>query len=77
MQLEAAHAVEITKVVEYVDRKEDPLIRVVRTHQQNTDSAVLQTARCLKTEVQKQEKWTASRRKRKMTREEDAWTIDK
>jgi len=40
--------------VEYVDRKEDPLIQVVRTHQHNTDSAVLQTARCLKTEVQKE-----------------------
>ena len=54
MQLEAAHAVEITKLVEYVDRKEDPLIQVVRTHQHNIDSAVLQTARCLKTEVQKE-----------------------
>jgi hypothetical protein len=32
MQLEAADAVEITKLVEYVDRKEDPLIQVVRTH---------------------------------------------
>ena len=37
MQLEAAHAVEITKLVEYVDRKEDPIIQVVRTHQHNTD----------------------------------------
>jgi len=54
MQLEAAYAVEITKLVEYVDRKEDPLIQVVRTHQHNTDSAVLQTARCLTTEVQKE-----------------------
>ena len=54
MQLEAAHAVEITKLAEYVDRKEDPLVQVVRTHQHNTDSAVLQTARCLKTEVQKE-----------------------
>jgi len=53
MQLEAAHAVEITELVEYVDRKEDPLIQVVRTHQHNTDSGVLQTARCLKTEIQK------------------------
>jgi len=35
-------------------RQEDPLIQVVRTHQNNTDSAVLQTARCLKTEVQKE-----------------------
>ena len=32
MQLEAAHAVEITKLMEYVDRKEYPLIQVVRTH---------------------------------------------
>ena len=52
MHLEADHAVEITKLVEYVVRKEDPLIQAVRTHQRNTDSAVLQTARCLKTEVQ-------------------------
>ena len=54
MQLEAAHAVEITKLVEYVDRKEDPVIQSVRTHQHNTDSAVLQSTRCLKTEVQKE-----------------------
>ena len=54
MQLEAAHAIEISKLAEYVDRKKDPLIRVVRTHQHNTDSAVLQAARCLKTEVQKE-----------------------
>ena len=54
MQLEAVHAVEITKLVEYVERKEDPLIQVVRTHQHNTNSAVLQTARCLKAEVQKE-----------------------
>jgi hypothetical protein len=32
MQLEAAHAAEITKVVEYVDRKDTGLIQVVRTH---------------------------------------------
>ena len=42
--------------MEYVDRKEDPLIQVVRTHQQNTDSAVLRTARCLKAEVQREKK---------------------
>ena len=33
MQLEAAHAVEITKLIEYVERKEDPLIQLVRAHQ--------------------------------------------
>ena len=32
------------KLVEYVDGKKDPLIQVVRTHQHNTDSAVLHTA---------------------------------
>jgi len=52
MHLEAAHAVEITNLVGYVDRKEDPVIKVVRMHQHNTDSAVLQTASCVKTEVQ-------------------------
>ena len=53
VQIEAGHALEITKLAEYVDRKEDPLIQVFRTHQYNTDSAVLQTARCLKTELQR------------------------
>ena len=40
IQLEAAHAVEITKLVEYIDRKEGPLIQIVRTDQLNsgTDS---------------------------------------
>jgi IS30 family transposase len=56
MQLEAAHAVEITKLMEYVDRKEDPLIYVVRTHLHNTDSAVLQMTRCLKAELQRETK---------------------
>jgi len=31
-QLEAVHAVEITKLVEYVEKKEDPLTQVARTH---------------------------------------------
>jgi len=42
--------------VEYVDRKEDPLIEVVRTHQPKNDSAVLQIAGRLKTEVQKEKR---------------------
>jgi len=49
MQLETTNAVEITKLVDYLDRKEDPLTQVVRTHQHNTDSAILQTTKCLKT----------------------------
>ena len=40
--------------MEYVDKKEDPLIQVVRTHQHNTNLAVLETARCLKIEVQRE-----------------------
>ena len=40
MQLEAAHAVEITKLVKYVDRKEDPLIQVARTPTQHRFSSV-------------------------------------
>jgi hypothetical protein len=54
MQSDAAHAVEITKLLEYVKKKEDPLIQVVRTHQHNNDSTVLQTARYFKTEIQRE-----------------------
>ena len=52
MQLEA-HTVEITKLVEYTDSKEYPLIQIVRKHQHSINSAMLQTARCLKTELQR------------------------
>jgi len=54
MQLEAAHAVEITNLLEYVNRKVDSLMQVVRTHQHNIGSAVLQTARRLKTEEKRE-----------------------
>jgi len=53
MQLEEAYAVLIKKLMQYVDRKEDPLIQTLRMHQHNIKSAVLQTAGCLKTEVQR------------------------
>ena len=43
-------------MMEYVDRNVDPLIQVVRTHQHNTDSAVLQTARCLEADRQRETK---------------------
>jgi len=65
----------------YVERKETPLIQVVRTHQHNTDSAVFQTARCLKTEVQRETRKMkdsiVEKNKRKMVQEGDAWTIAK
>jgi hypothetical protein len=54
MKLEVAYAVEITNLAEYIDRKEDPLIQIFRTHHHNTNSAMLQTAKCLKTEVQRE-----------------------
>jgi hypothetical protein len=52
-QLEEAYKTEITKLVEYVDSTEDPLIHSVRTHQNNTKSAAVQTARSFRTELQK------------------------
>jgi hypothetical protein len=50
MQLEEAYIVEVTKWMEYVDNKEDPLLQTVGTHQHNTNSAMLQTAGNLKKE---------------------------
>ena len=51
MQLEEAYAVEITKLVECVDSKEDALMQIGRMLQ-HINSALLQSARRLKTEVQ-------------------------
>jgi hypothetical protein len=68
---------DITKLVEYVDRKEGPLKQTVRTHQHNISSAVLQTARRLKTESQRgarQIKDSITENKRKVAKEEGAWT---
>jgi phosphatidate phosphatase PAH1 len=45
--------VEITKLVEYVHSKENPLIRTVKTHQHITNSTMLPTARRLKRELQR------------------------
>ena len=45
---------------------------------EHTDSVVLETARCLKTEVQRETKKNgqhSGENKRKMAREKDAWTI--
>jgi hypothetical protein len=44
MQVEGAYIAETVNLVEYVENKEDPLIQIVRTHQHNTNSALLQTA---------------------------------
>jgi hypothetical protein len=89
MHLEAAHAVEITKLVEYVGRKEDPLIHNVRTHQDDADSAVLETSKCLKVEVQREtrkikdrkaektkEKWHGKSTHGQLSRNLDEKTVD-
>jgi hypothetical protein len=52
-QLEEACIIEITKLVVYVDSTEDPLIQIVRTHHNNAKSAMMQTARNLRTDLQK------------------------
>jgi len=53
MKLEEAHVVKITKLKEYVGSKEHPLIQIVRMYQYTTHSPMLQTARSLKTELQR------------------------
>jgi hypothetical protein len=53
MQLEEACIIGITKPVEYVDSTEDSLIQIFRMHQNNAKSAMLRTARSLRTELQK------------------------
>jgi hypothetical protein len=53
MQLEVAWVVEITKLVDCVGNKEDPMIQIVRMHQNSINSEILQTARCFRTELQR------------------------
>jgi hypothetical protein len=53
IQLEEAYITEITKLMEYVDSTEDQLIQSFIRHQNNTKALVVQTARNLKTELQK------------------------
>jgi hypothetical protein len=56
MQVEGAHIAETVNLVEYVESKEDPLIQIVRTHQHNTNSALLQTANEFKKSFQSETK---------------------
>jgi hypothetical protein len=56
MQVEGAYIAETVNLVEYVGNKEDPLIQIVRTHQHNTNSALLQTANKFKKSFQSETK---------------------
>jgi hypothetical protein len=55
-QVEGAYIVETLNLVEYVENKDDPLIQIVRTHQHNTNSALLQTANKFKKSFQSETK---------------------
>jgi hypothetical protein len=52
MQVEGAYTAETLSLVEYTESKEDPLTQIVRTHQHNTTSALLQTANKFKKSFQ-------------------------
>jgi hypothetical protein len=58
MQVEGAYIAETVNLVEYVENKENPLIQIVRTHQHNTNSALLQTANKFKKSFQSETKQT-------------------
>jgi hypothetical protein len=56
MQVEGAYIAETLNFMEYVENKEDPLIQTVRTHQHNTNSALLQTVNKFKKSFQSETK---------------------
>jgi len=86
IQLEEAYAVEITKLVEYVDSKEDPLRHYSSTPTQHQLSNV--TDRCLKTELHRRtrqikasitkkfERWRGKRMHRQFPRNLDEKLMD-
>jgi hypothetical protein len=43
IHLEKAYVAEVNELREYIESKEDPLVRIVRTHQHHTNSSLLQT----------------------------------
>ena len=53
MRLEETYILEITKMLERIDSKENPPIQIFRMHQHNFSLAVLQTAICIKRELQR------------------------
>jgi hypothetical protein len=51
MQLEKTYIAEVIKLQVYIDSKKNPLIQIIRLHQHTTNSAMLHTARSLRTEL--------------------------
>jgi hypothetical protein len=79
MQVEGTYTGDTIKLMEYAESKEDPMIQIVRMHQHNTNSALLQTANKFKKSFQSErkqiKKHDSSEHKIKMGRRKDAWTI--
>jgi hypothetical protein len=77
--VEGAYIAEALNLVEYVESKEDPLIQIVRTHQHNTNSALLQTANKFKKSYQSETKQIKNiitqNIKGKCDKKKDAWAI--
>jgi hypothetical protein len=76
--VEGAHIAETLSLVEYVESKEVPLIQIVRTHQQNTNSALLQTANKFKKSFQsetEQIKNIITQNIKGKWEKKDTWTI--
>jgi hypothetical protein len=64
MQIDGAYITEVTKLKEYVEHTEDPLMQIVRLHQHNTSSTLFHTATNLQKSLQsdtKQIKTTIAR----------------
>jgi len=53
MHLEEAYIVEITAMMECVEKNKDPIIQIVRTHQHSTTPTTVQTAISLKKELRR------------------------
>jgi hypothetical protein len=43
MEVEGTYLIEVTKLMEYVESKEDSLVQILRTHLHNTNPTLFQT----------------------------------
>jgi hypothetical protein len=79
MQVEGAYIAETVNLVEYVESTEDSLIQIVRTHQHNINSALLQTDNKFKKSFQSETKQMKNiitqNIKRKWDEKNYTWTI--